>query len=80
MLVCMNEDKELVDTVRAIYFIYDAWRQLTASTIANFFRHAGFSSGVQPSNMLDLPECDSEDNATEKQGLLKKYVQEVYTH
>lgn len=73
MLVCMSQDKEYkVDILGAIHLIAFAWRELTGSTIANCFRHAGFSSNDQTSDMPDFPECDSEDDATEKQDLLEQ--------
>lgn len=62
MLVCMSQDKDYkVDILGAVHLIADAWRQLTANTIANCFRHAGFFSSDQTSDLEDLPECNSED-------------------
>ncbi|XP_049524040.1 tigger transposable element-derived protein 4-like [Dermacentor silvarum] len=71
MLVCMNQNKEYkVDILGAIYFIADAWRQLTANTIANCFMDAGFFTSDQTSDLQDLPECDSED-ALERQEVVE---------
>ncbi|XP_072143609.1 tigger transposable element-derived protein 4-like [Dermacentor andersoni] len=71
MLVCMNQNKEYkVDILGAINLIADAWRQLTANTITNFFRHAGFFSSDQASDLQDLPECDGED-ALERQEVVE---------
>ncbi|XP_072142338.1 tigger transposable element-derived protein 6-like [Dermacentor andersoni] len=72
MLVCMDPNKEYkVDILGAIHLIADAWRQLTANTIANCFRHAGFSSSDQASDLQDLPECDGED-ALERQEVVEQ--------
>lgn len=50
----------------------DASRQLTARTIADCLRHAGFPSDIQTSDVEDLLECDSKDDATEKKDLLEQ--------
>nr|XP_054919816.1 tigger transposable element-derived protein 6-like [Dermacentor andersoni] len=72
MLVCMNQNKEYkVDILGAIHLIADAWRQLTANTIANCFRRAGFFSSDQASNLQDLRECDGRD-ALERQEVVEQ--------
>lgn len=72
MLLCMSQDKEYkVDVLGAIHLIADAWRQLTPTSIANCFRHAGFSSSNLTCDLDDLPECDSED-ALEKQEVIEQ--------
>lgn len=69
MLLCMSQDKEYkVDVLGAVHLIAGAWRQLTPTSIANFFRHAGFSSSDLTSDLEDF-ECDSED-ALERQEVL----------
>lgn len=69
----MNQDKEYkVDILRAIDLLDDASRQLTARTIADCLRHAGFPSDIQTSDVEDLLECDSKDDATEKKDLLEQ--------
>ncbi|XP_037568170.1 tigger transposable element-derived protein 6-like [Dermacentor silvarum] len=72
MLVCMNQNKEYkVEILGAIHLIADAWRQLTANTTANCFKHAGLFSSDQTSDLQYLPECDSED-ALERQEVVEQ--------
>ncbi|KAH8020671.1 hypothetical protein HPB51_002620 [Rhipicephalus microplus] len=71
MLLCMSQDKEYkVDVLGAVQLIADAWRQLTPTSIANCFRHAGFSSSNLISDFEDF-ECDSED-AHERQEVIEQ--------
>lgn len=67
MLLCMSQDKQYkLDVLGAVHLVADTWRQLTPTSIANCFRHAGFSLSDLTSDLDDF-ECDSED-ALERRG------------
>ncbi|KAH8033298.1 hypothetical protein HPB51_009409 [Rhipicephalus microplus] len=69
MLLCMSQDKQYkLDVLGAVHLVADTWRQLTPTSIANCFRHAGFSLSDLTSDLDDF-ECDSED-ALERRGVL----------
>ncbi|CAN8005876.1 unnamed protein product [Ixodes pacificus] len=75
MLLCMDQGKDYkVDILRAVFFLDQAWRQISASTIANCFRHAGFASTLQDPSIHDLPPVEHEDLAEEEdEDLLEQF-------